>query len=138
MQEYGKLTCASLLYLLCRNSQDIQYFNHYLHYDVRHRRVWSNLGIGLQAPEEVLDAFKDVNKSLLSSDNILSRLRSFRVKPGSVAKRCLERYRPVGGHQHLRRSLSRVRKPASSLLKSWSQNDITLSTYQTNPIAKGS
>ncbi len=66
MQGYGKLTYSSLFYLLCHNSQDIEYFNHYLNDDVRRRRGWSNL----------------------------SR-----------------------GHQHLRKSPSPVRKPASSLLK---------------------
>ena len=49
IQGNGKLTCSSLFYLLCRNSKDIEYFNHYLHDDVRHRRRWLNLGIGLQA-----------------------------------------------------------------------------------------
>jgi hypothetical protein len=78
----GELTCSSLFYLLCRNGQDIQYLNHYLNDDVRHRRVWSNLGIGLQAFEKVLNAFEDVNQSLLGSNDILSRLRSFRVRPG--------------------------------------------------------
>jgi hypothetical protein len=67
MQGYGKLTRSSLFYLLCRNSQDIQYFDHYLHDDVRHRRAWSNLGIGLQASEKVLDALKDVDQGLLAA-----------------------------------------------------------------------
>ena len=81
MQGYGKLTCSSLLHLFRRNPQDVQHFNHYLYDNVRHRRIRSNLGIGLQASEKVLDAFKDVNESLLCRNNILSRLGNFRVKP---------------------------------------------------------
>ena len=82
MKECGKLTCSSLIYLLCRDSKYIQHFNHYLHDDVRHRLSWSNLGIGLHASEEVLDPLKYVNKSLLGSNNVLRRLRSSRIKLG--------------------------------------------------------
>ena len=85
-QRSWKLTRSSLLYLLCRDSEDIEYFNHYLHDDVRHRHGWWNFGIRLEAFEEVLNALKDVDEGLLGCTNILSRLRSF--GSSSVARRC--------------------------------------------------
>ncbi len=88
LQGYWKLTCSSLFYLLCRNGKDIEYFNHYLHDDVRHRRGWWNFGIDLEAFEEVLNAFKDVDEGLLGCTDVLSRLRSFGSAPsrGDVEK----------------------------------------------------
>ncbi len=67
IQGYGKLTCSSLFYLLCRYSKDIEYFNHYLHDDVRHCRRWWDLGTGLEAFEKVLDPLKDVDEDLFLS-----------------------------------------------------------------------
>ena len=58
---YGKLTCSSLLYLLCRNSENIQNFHHYFHDDVRHCLAWFDLRIRLQTFEKVLNAFKNVD-----------------------------------------------------------------------------
>ena len=101
VQGSRKLTYSSLFYLLCRNSEDIQYFDHYLHDDVCHRRGWWNFGIGLEAFEEVLDALKDVYQCLSGCTNVLCRLRS--AGSSSVARRRRERYRPGEGRLHLRR-----------------------------------
>ena len=80
MQAPGKLTRSSLSYLLCSDSENIQYFNHYLNNDVRHRRRWWNLGICLQAFEKVLDPFEDVDQGILYCTDILSRLLRLNVK----------------------------------------------------------
>ena len=74
---YQKLTRSSLFYLLRCNTQDIQYFHHYLHNDIRHRRAWSNLGIRLQSFEKVLDLLKDIYEYLLRRTNVFNRLTSF-------------------------------------------------------------
>jgi hypothetical protein len=63
-------------------AQDIQYFHHYLNDDVRHCLGWSNLRIGLQTFEKVLDPLKDVDKCLLRCIDILNRLTSIDVKLG--------------------------------------------------------
>jgi hypothetical protein len=78
----GKLTRSSLWYLLCRDSENIQYFHHYLNDDVRHRRGWWNLHVSLQTFEKVLDPHKDVDQGLLRCTDILSRLTRFEVKLG--------------------------------------------------------
>ena len=106
IQGYGKLTCSSLFYLLCRYSKDIEYFNHYLHDDVRHCRRWWDLGTGLEAFEKVLDPLKDVDEDLLGCTNVLTRLRSFSVKFGG----CKEISRKI-------QTWRRTPTPASSLLK---------------------
>jgi hypothetical protein len=72
-----KLTCPSLFSLLCRNSKDIQYFNHYLDNDVRHRLGWWDFGVGLETFEEIFNTLKDVDQGLLGRTNILSRLWNF-------------------------------------------------------------
>ena len=80
---YGKLTRSSLSYLLCSDSENIQYFHHNLHDDVRHcRRRW-DLRIRLQTFEEVLDALKNVDEGVLRCFDILDRLTSSDVKIGS-------------------------------------------------------
>jgi hypothetical protein len=79
---YGKLTCSSLFYLLCRDTQDIQYFHHYLNNDVCHSLAWFDLRISLQTFEKVLDPLKDVDQGLLRCIDILNCLASFVVKLG--------------------------------------------------------
>ena len=81
MQRCWKPTCSSLSYLLCRNSEDVQYFNHYLHDDVRHRCGWRNFGIDLEAFEKVLNTLKDVDEGLLACTNVLSRLTGSGLSP---------------------------------------------------------
>ena len=110
MQAPGKLTRSSLSYLLCSDSENIQYFNHYLNNDVRHRRRWWNLGICLQAFEKVFDPFEDVDQGVLGCTDILGRLMS--VDLNSIRKDTYIEYRPEEGHQLLRRSLLQVRKPS--------------------------
>ena len=83
MHAYGKLTCSPLSYLLCSDSENIQYFHHYLNDDILHRRRWWDLGVGLQAFEEVLDTFKDIDQGILRCIDILDRLTSFDFKLGS-------------------------------------------------------
>ena len=77
-----KLTCSSLPYLLRRDAQDIQDFNHDLDDDIRHCLAWSNLRILLHTFEKVLDPFKDVDQGLLHCIDILNCLTSFDVKLG--------------------------------------------------------
>jgi hypothetical protein len=82
MQAYDnlKLTRPPPFYLLCRNSENIQHFRHYLHDDVHHRCTWLNLRIRFQAFEKVLDPLKYVDQCLLGRTNVLSRLTSLEVK----------------------------------------------------------
>jgi hypothetical protein len=61
LQANCKLTCPSLFCLLCRNSKDIQYFNHYLYSYVCHRLGWWDFGVGLETFEEILNTLKDVD-----------------------------------------------------------------------------
>ena len=79
-QAYGKLTRSPVLYLLRRSAQNIQDFNHDLDNDIRHCLAWSNLRIGLQTFEKVLDTFKNVDHGLLRRIYILHCLTSFDVK----------------------------------------------------------
>ena len=79
MHAHRELTFSSLSYLTCSDSEDIQYFYHYLHDDARHCRRWWDLRICLQAFEEVLDTFKDVNQGLLRCADVLNRLTNFDV-----------------------------------------------------------
>ena len=79
---YGELTCSSLFYLLRRDSENIQNFHHYLHDDIRHCLVWSDLRIRLETSEKVLDTFKNVDQGLLRCIHILNCLKSFDVKLG--------------------------------------------------------
>ena len=79
MHAYGKLTCSSLSYLFCSDSENIQHFRHNLHDNVCHCRRWWDLRIRLQAFEEVLDTFKDVDHGVLRCVDILDRLTSFDV-----------------------------------------------------------
>jgi hypothetical protein len=109
MKAYEKLTRSSLPYLLCRDSENIQYFHHNLHDDVRHRRGWWNLRIRLEAFEKVLYSFKDVDQGLLRCTDILGRLH--RCQTRLKLERNGVKYEPGEGPQHLRRSLLRVRKP---------------------------
>ena len=129
-----RLTCSSLSDLLCRNSEDIEYFDHYLHDDVCHRLRWRNFGIGLETFEKGFNSLEYVDESLLGCTNILSRLRNFE---SSSVTRCRERYRPGGGRQHLRRSLSQVRKPGYSLSMRIPRG-CHIEPYQTNPSTDGS
>ena len=78
----GKLTGSPLFYLLCGDSENIQNFHHYLHDDIGHRLVWSDLRIPLQTFEKVLDTFENVDQGLLRRVDILNRLTSFDVKLG--------------------------------------------------------
>ena len=77
---HEKLTCSSLLYLLCRDSENIQNFHHYLNNDIRHCLAWSDCRVGLQTFEKVLDTFKDIDQGFLRRSDILNRLTSFDVK----------------------------------------------------------
>ena len=81
MQVPGKPTRSPLLYLLCRDSENIQYFHHYLNDDVCHCRGWWNLRVRLQAFEKVLDTSKDVDQCVLRCTDILSRLMNVDGKP---------------------------------------------------------
>ena len=106
-----KLTRSSLLYLFCSDSENIQNFHHYLHDNVRHCRGWWNLRICLQALEEVLDPFKDVDQDLSRCTDVLNRLMRVDVKLELQLKEMKIKYRPGEGHQLQQRSLLRVRKP---------------------------
>ena len=77
-----KFTCSSMLYLLRRDSENIQYFHHYLHNDICHCLVWFDLRIRLQTFEKVFNAFENVNQGVLRRVDILDRLTSFDVKLG--------------------------------------------------------
>ena len=68
-----------MLYLLCRDSENIQNFHHYRHDNVRHCIAWFDLRIRLQTFEEVLDTFENVDQGLLPRVDILNRLTSFDV-----------------------------------------------------------
>ena len=57
----GKLTGSPLFYLLCGDSENIQNFHHYLHDDIGHRLVWSDLRIPLQTFEKVLDTSENAD-----------------------------------------------------------------------------
>ena len=65
MEGSWMLTYLPLFCFLCRDSKDIEYFNHYLYNDIRHRCGWWNFGIGFETFEEILNTLKDVDEGLL-------------------------------------------------------------------------
>ena len=68
-------TCSTLSHFLRRDREDVQHLDHYLYYDVRHRVCRRHGGISLEAFEEVLDAFEEIDERILTRFNVLSRLR---------------------------------------------------------------
>jgi hypothetical protein len=60
---------------LCCYGEDREYFNNDFHDYVGHCWSWSHVDIGLEPPEEVLNATKEIYKHLLTRIDILGRLQ---------------------------------------------------------------
>ena len=70
---------SSLVHLLVRNAQDVQYLHHHFHDDVRHRGAWSNL-VWVSRRLKKFSMLKDVDKSILRCADVLSYLTTSRGK----------------------------------------------------------
>jgi hypothetical protein len=71
-----ELTRSTLTYFLCRDRENIQDLDRYLHHFVRHRRSKRDVGVSLEPHAEILDASEDVDDDILALGNIFSRLRT--------------------------------------------------------------
>jgi hypothetical protein len=69
-----ELTESSGLHLLCRESEDRQYLNHYLDKNFCHRRCGRDVSVDLEASEEVFDTFKKIDEGIMASFDVLGRL----------------------------------------------------------------
>ena len=67
-------TRSTLSHFLRSNCEDIQNFDHNLHDYVCHGARWRYCGIRLEALEEALDTFKEIDEGLLAGFDILGRL----------------------------------------------------------------
>jgi hypothetical protein len=76
------LTRSTLFDLLRRNSKNREHLNHDLHSDIHHFGGQWHLGVRLETSEEVFDAPKYVDQSVLTSANIPSRLRDVHYDDG--------------------------------------------------------
>ena len=76
---FGNVLMSSLVHLLVRNAQDVQYLHHHLHDDVRHRGTWSNL-VWVSRRLKKFSMLKDVDKSILRCADVLSYLTTSRGK----------------------------------------------------------
>jgi hypothetical protein len=71
---WDRLTESSLIYLFSRESKDGQQVGHYLYCHFSHRRRRWDLDIDFKAPEEALDAFKQIDKGVVTCTDILGCL----------------------------------------------------------------
>ncbi len=63
-----------MLYFLCRHRKDRKYLNHNLDNHVRHCRSRRDASVYLKPVEETFNAVKNVDKLVLASTGIFSRL----------------------------------------------------------------
>lgn len=73
-----------MLYLLRRNCEYIQNFDHYLHNYICHRGSLWYFRVGFKAPEKVLDTFEELGKGFFTCTNILGGLTDIVVKNSST------------------------------------------------------
>jgi hypothetical protein len=71
-----QLTESSTLHFFCHDRKDGQHLNHNFNDYVAHSPSRRDAGIYLKPAEEVFDAVKDVEKPVLASARIFSRLGS--------------------------------------------------------------
>jgi predicted ester cyclase len=71
-----QLTDSSMLHFLCRDRKDSQHLNHNLNDHVAHSHRRCDASIYLKPAEETFNAVKDVDKLVLASARIFSRLGS--------------------------------------------------------------
>ena len=67
-----QLTRSSLFNLFCCDAENRQYLNHDLHDNVRHGYSWSYFRVGLQPPNEILDAPEEINEYVLLASTSLA------------------------------------------------------------------
>ena len=72
-------TRSTLLHLFCRNREDVQHFDHYLHDYVSHCGCRRHCDMRFEALEEVLDAPEEIDESLFARFNILGCLLQMSV-----------------------------------------------------------
>ena len=80
----NQLTCSTLLDFLCRDRKNGKHFNHDLDYHVCHPRGWWHFDIGLQSPEEALNALKDRGEHDLTIGNGFGSLGELGVTVSSI------------------------------------------------------
>jgi hypothetical protein len=71
--------------LLSRHRENRQHLNHNLYDNVNHSWCLWNFCIGLEPFEKALNVFKDVDKSIMASSNVLGCLNHWFVMTGDVA-----------------------------------------------------
>jgi hypothetical protein len=69
-----------LFHLFCRKGKNIDYFGHYLDDHLCNCGSGRNLIVNAESPKEVFDAFKDIDKGVVTFPDILGRLAVLKVK----------------------------------------------------------
>ena len=93
-----RLTRSTLFNLFCRDRKNSQNLYHDLHNNTHHLRRWRHLGVNLETLEEIFHALEDIDESVLTCTNILSRLKSRRYN--CPCRRYTTRgYAPKGGRR---------------------------------------
>jgi hypothetical protein len=70
-----RLTQSPTFHFLRRDRKDGQYLDHNINSYVRHSRSWCDASVNLKPLEKSFDAVKEVDKFVLASADIFSRLR---------------------------------------------------------------
>jgi len=70
----------------CRRPNDCQYLHHYIRGHFRHSRSRWHRGVDFKPTEEVLNPAEQINENALAGVDVLSRLKSLRVKMGCTTK----------------------------------------------------
>ena len=81
------LTRTALPNLLGSNTKNREHLHHNLYDYIRHFGCWSHLGVDFETSEEVFDALKDVDKSVLACMNVYSCLRGVLQQPAIILKK---------------------------------------------------
>ena len=81
------LTDWSTLHFICRDRKDGQYLNHNLNDYVAHGRSWCDASVYFKPAEDIFNAVEDVDKLVLASARIISRLWALIVKIGRTRER---------------------------------------------------
>ena len=69
------LTCSALFDFFCRNSNEVEDFNHYCRDRVHHSLIWCHFSVYVQTSEKCFYALKNLKKEVLVRANGLSCLR---------------------------------------------------------------
>jgi hypothetical protein len=101
-------TESSLFDLFGRKGEHREYFNHYLGHYFSHRGSRRDLGISPEPSEEVLDAFEDIDQSVVTFPYILGHLAVLNMTRSGAE---LRRYSRIEGSRYLRKQLWQVENP---------------------------